>query len=70
MSKPEFITFTGVDINSNLDRMVMLSSRYPIEWGVLFSPDRQGKPAHRRYPPHSFVELILDADLSLSLIHI
>jgi len=39
---PEFITFTGADDRTELDGMVALSRRYPIEWGILFNPTRQG----------------------------
>lgn len=47
--KPEFITFTGVDAFSDLDELERLSHKYPIEWGILFSPKRQG--IENRYPP-------------------
>lgn len=46
--RPEFLTFTGVDDCTSLTDMIALSKRYPIEWGVLFSPKRQG--VDRRYP--------------------
>lgn len=45
---PTFITFTGLDAWTDLDRVEELSQRYPIEWGILFSPKRQGEEA--RYP--------------------
>lgn len=48
MTLPKFITFTGFDAHTDVARMISLSKRYPIEWGVLFSPDRQG---NGRYPP-------------------
>lgn len=44
---PRHITFTGVDEHTDLSRLAALSQRYPIEWGVLFSPSRQGGG---RYP--------------------
>ena len=44
--RPEFLTFTGVDDCTSLVDMISLSKRYPIEWGVLFSPKREGN----RYP--------------------
>ncbi|CAN7593234.1 hypothetical protein LJR039_004321 [Pseudorhodoferax sp. LjRoot39] len=46
--KPAFITFTGVDDATDPHGMVELSEEYPIEWGILFSPKRQGIEA--RYP--------------------
>jgi hypothetical protein len=33
--KPKFITFTGLDDSTDLKRVVALSQRYPIEWGIL-----------------------------------
>lgn len=52
-SPPKFITFTGADEHTDVARMLALSSRYPIEWGILFSPQRQGAG---RYPPMHWVE--------------
>jgi hypothetical protein len=48
MQKPDFVTFTGIDARTDIDRVRDLSSRYPIEWGILFSPSRQGREP--RYP--------------------
>lgn len=45
---PEFITFTGADDHTDVGEMQALSKRYPIEWGILFSPSRQG--IDPRYP--------------------
>lgn len=45
--KPEFITFTGADDHTDVTEMLKLSAQYPIEWGILFSPKRQGQG---RYP--------------------
>ena len=45
---PDFMTFTGIDAWTDLDRVEDLSRRYPIEWGILFSPKRQG--VDPRYP--------------------
>ncbi len=46
--KPAFITFTGVDERTDFHEMERMSREYPIEWGVLFSPKRQG--IEPRYP--------------------
>jgi hypothetical protein len=46
--KPEFITFTGADYRTDVAGMTMLAAQYPIEWGILFSPSRQGVDG--RYP--------------------
>lgn len=54
--KPEFITFTGVDDHTSIDEMHRLSLVYPIEWGVLFSPKRQGEG---RYPGLNFIRTLV-----------
>jgi hypothetical protein len=58
MSKPAFITFTGVDKHTNPAELVQLADDYPVEFGLLFSPKRQG--VELRYPPleelHWFAE--------------
>jgi hypothetical protein len=57
MAIPKFLTFTGADDNTDIAGMLELSSQYPIEWGILFSPKRHGTP---RYPSvakvHEFAE--------------
>jgi hypothetical protein len=50
MRLPEFITFTGADDETAVGTMRALSERFPVEWGVLFSPSRQG--GEPRYPNH------------------
>lgn len=43
--KIKFCTLTGVDRETDLDRVSDLSAKYPFsEWGVLYSPSRQGEP--------------------------
>lgn len=61
--KPEFITFTGVDEFTDIADMVELSRAYPIEWGVLFSPKRQGSG---RYPPMFTIKRVA-AELEIRL---
>lgn len=61
LNKPKFITFTGADEHTDIAAMGALASEYPIEWGILFSPMRQGTG---RYPPLWWVEkLIAEAPL-------
>lgn len=45
---PSFITFTGADNLTDHTKMERLSALYPIEWGILFSPERQN--IDPRYP--------------------
>lgn len=56
---PKFITFTGIDGHTPVNGMLDLARRYPIEWGVLFSPKRQGAG---RYPPLESLDRILRWD--------
>jgi len=55
---PELITFTGIDERTDVRRMAKLASQYPVEWGILFSPKRQGR--ENRYPAFHHIEWILD----------
>lgn len=64
MRPPVFITFTGLDARTDLQRAKALADAYKIEWGVLFSPERQGKD--NRYPEVAFVQEALFADIDLS----
>ena len=54
--RPLFITFTGADDDTDLEGMYQLAHEYPIEWGILFSPKRQGSG---RYPSLGFVRRML-----------
>lgn len=58
-SRPRFITFTGADEHTDIERMAELSRKYPIEWGILFSPKRQGTG---RYPPQDFIRRVVEHD--------
>lgn len=55
-AKPKFITFTGADDYTPIAGMIELSMLYPIEWGILFSPKRQGEG---RYPSMPFIERLV-----------
>ena len=48
MAKPLFITFTGIDQHTSLSKARALAEKYPIEFGILISPQRQG--IDTRYP--------------------
>lgn len=54
--RPEFITFTGLDAQTDLARAGKLSERFPIEWGVLMSPKLQGQD--QRYPDKDVIRSI------------
>src|SRR3546814_6413796 len=65
MRLPEHITFTGVDARTNLVWVKELSDRYPIEWGILLSPKRQG--VENRYPDPAAIEPFLKSGLDLAV---
>jgi hypothetical protein len=64
LKKPDFITFTGADDWTSIEGMRALSRQYPIEWGVLFSPKRQG--VDPRYPGGEALSRLLWSELRLS----
>lgn len=60
MNKPKFITFTGADDLTSIEKMQDLSKEYPIEWGILYGSNTGG-----RFP--SSPSLFFDKGLTLSL---
>lgn len=56
--KPEFITFTGVDDDTDPAGLVQLADDYPVEFGLLFSPKRQG--VEPRYPKLTTIEWLTE----------
>lgn len=62
--KPVHITFTGADDRTDIEGMRALSAEYPIEWGILFSPTRQG--IDQRYPGQDALSRLLRSDLHLA----
>ena len=62
------ITFTGVDENTDLDRLQKLQARYPLaEFGVLLSATRNDDEKERRYPGVDFIRNLKARGLNLSL---
>ena len=53
---PSFITFTGVDLQTSIPRMMALAADYPVEFAFLLSPSRQGTG---RFPPREFIRHVL-----------
>ncbi len=53
---PQFITFTGADDNTFCRHMLDLSEKYPVEFGILFSPKLTGTP---RYPSAPWITKLL-----------
>lgn len=62
--RPDFITFTGVDERTPVARLAALSARYPIEWGVLLDPARQGRDP--RFPTMDALADVLSSELRLA----
>lgn len=57
LGRPEFITFTGVDAWTDPAGLAQLGSEYPIEWGILFSTQRQG--VDPRYPAREVIQRLV-----------
>lgn len=62
--QPSFLTFTGVDEKTSISQLVEISTKYSIEWGILFSPKRQGMDP--RYPDLDFIDSVRRLGLRLS----
>lgn len=58
---PAFVTFTGLDDQTDLVEAFFLSTKYPIEWGVLFG----GRLGANRYPSQQTVDTIVSISKSL-----
>lgn len=54
---PAFITFTGVDDATDAVELLSLADDYPVEFGLLFSPKRQG--IEPRYPKLSTIDWLI-----------
>jgi len=54
--RPDFITFTGIDDRTDLNRAHELASRYPIEWGVLCSSSNRDA----RFPSIQTIRSLFD----------
>jgi len=61
---PDFITFTGADDHTEVAGMGELASRYPIEWGILLDPGRQGIAA--RFPGEAALSRLMASGLRLA----
>jgi len=61
--RPVHITFTGLDAATEPGGLVTLSRDFPIEWGILLHPTRQGSG---RYPALAHVQPVLELGLRLS----
>lgn len=61
---PLFITFTGADARTNVENMRWISDCYPVEWGILFSRNRQG--VENRYPDLDTAMRIMESGLRVA----
>jgi len=65
---PSFVTFTGLDECTDLDRICDIADRWPVEWAVLASSSRDGK--HNRYPGMDVRSLLEDLKLPALSLHL
>ncbi|TAL65645.1 MAG: hypothetical protein EPN79_10705 [Burkholderiaceae bacterium] len=63
LNPPAFITLTGADDSTNLFDMRDIARCFPVEWGILLSPERRGQP---RFPSHAFINSLRFSGLKLS----
>lgn len=61
--KPRWITFTGLDAQTDMGRVEALTKRYPTEWGVLFG----GRLGKNRYPPRDVADEAEKRGLPMSM---
>lgn len=54
--KPDGVTFTGVDERTDLVKLLELSCRFPVEWGILHSTSKQG--LEPRFPTMSRINVL------------
>lgn len=55
------VTLTGADDSVRPEQLIAITNTYPfVEWGVLFSPKRQGSP---RYPSEKWVQEFANLNL-------
>jgi hypothetical protein len=62
-TRPSFVTFTGVDDVTLIPGMQALAARFPIEWGILIDPDRDGEPL---FPDRAVRRRLLETGLRFS----
>ena len=63
---PQMITFTGLDERTDLEEVARLADEFDcVEFGVLFSPRKQGR--HPRYPGLNVQRQIIDLPARVSL---
>ena len=61
--RPLHVTFTGLDAATSAHELLALSRDFPIEWGILFHPTREGSD---RYPSLTKIQSVLELDLKFS----
>jgi hypothetical protein len=60
LMRVSFVTATGADDKTDINKMEALSRDYPIEWGILLSKRLQGFP---RFPSSSWIEKLCEKSL-------
>ena len=61
--RPLHVTFTGLDGATSTHELLALSRDFPIEWGILFHPTREGSG---RYPALTQIQSVAECDLKVS----
>lgn len=63
--KPEFITFTGIDVRTDLAEAARLSARYPVEWAALLSTSKGGNSP--RFPLVGTISSLVALDMKTAV---
>ncbi len=63
MKFPQHITFTGIDERTDLSRCARISSRWPVEWGVLIG----GRLGKNRYPSEVAIHRAVDTSCRFAM---
>ena len=63
MTRPKFITFTGIDQKTSVYDLVTLAGEYPVEFGILVG----GDAAKNRYPSEYWIDRFLMNPMTASL---
>ena len=67
MRRPEFLTFTGIDRNTDLSMVQWLSRHYPVEWAIMVNGKRQG--IDPRFPENDVQERFLSCPMIRHAVH-
>jgi len=68
VKQPAFISFVGVDLNTDLDELKKISDRWPGKtmWGILYHESPSSRKYPNRYPPLSVTRDLFDKKVQIA----